>query len=111
MPSKNKVSVKVSNADNLAGNFAGGDIGNSKRNSAEDTSNEVNAELQDIKNSKIQVSGGNILENAQALEPMLKELIENLIPNLPEKSQRQDVQDVAGSEWSLRLKRRETCVV
>jgi hypothetical protein len=93
MSSKNKVSVKVSNADNFKGNFSGGDIGNS--NSAEDTSNEVIAELQDIKNSKIQVSGGSISEDTQSLEPLLKELIEILIPLLPEKSQRQDLQDIA----------------
>ena len=95
MSSKNKVSVEVSNADNLNGNFAGGDIGNRKNHSAGDTSNEVIADLQDIKNSKIQVSGGNILNDTQVLEPLLKELIENLIPYLPEKSQRQDLQDVA----------------
>lgn len=95
MSSKNKVSVKVSNADNLKGNFAGGDVGNINSNSVVDTSNEVIAELQDIKNSKIQVSGGSILNDTQSLEPLLKELIEILIPHLPEKSQKQDLQDVA----------------
>lgn len=93
MSSKNKVSVKVSNADNLNGTFSGGDIGTS--NSVDDNANEIIAELQDIKNSKIQVSGGSISKDIQALEPLLNEFIEILIPYLPEKSQRQDLRDVA----------------
>ena len=95
MPSENKVNVRISNSDGLDGNFSGGNIGKIQDASESLTSNEVNAELDGVTNSRIQISGGNISVTAQNLLPLMKELVASLSPHLSSREQVDDLEDLA----------------